>query len=338
MIKPYLVFISIFVGSCAYSQTQYASSVIDFSSEYDAGDWGANQVIGAPNTPDCGDYTTAWASADADNQREFLVLGYAVPQKVNKIQIFQNLNPGAIDTVYLRNAATGVWTTVFSTTAIANATCPGTLTIDIALTTYKVDAVRIAMNSPAVADWNEIDAVAIEHTIVLPVYILSFTAGIRNEEVLLKWSTATEINAAHFEVERSSDGIAFEKITALPAKNAINGSAYQVIDPSPFTGINFYRLKMADIDGKIAYSPVAIINFQKKGLPTVSPNPANSFITIKGIEKLKRIQLMDSNGKIVKELYPTADGRYSIRNLKAGVYILKLMSAGGIQSQKLMIQ
>ena len=338
MIKPYLVFISIFIGSCAYSQTQYASSVIDFSSEYDLTDFSANQALGAPNVNICDDNTASWASVDGDNQREFLVLGYAAPQQVNRIQIFQNFNPGAIDTVYLRNASTGVWTTVFSTTAIANATCPVTLTINIAATTYQVDAVRIALNSPAVLGWNEIDAVGIDYSIVLPVNILSFTAAILNEDVHLKWSTATERNASHFEVQRSRDGIVFEKITALPAQNAINGSAYQVIDNSPFTGINYYRLKMTDIDGKISYSAVVVIKFQKKGLITVSPNPAKNFITIKGIENLKRIQVMDINGKIVEELYPTADGKYSIHNLKSGVYILKFMSADGIQNQKLVVQ
>jgi len=338
MIKLYLVFISIFIGSCAYSQIQYASSVIASSSEYGPDGWGANQALGAPNTLTCEDLETAWASADGDNQREFLVLGYAVPQKVSKIHIFQNLNPGAIDIVYIRNASTLDWTTVFSTTAIADPTCPATLTIDIALTSYNVDAVRIDLDSPAVPGWNEIDAVGIENAIALPVHILSFTAGRLNEDVHLNWSTATEINASHFEVERSRDGIAFEKIKALPANNSINGSAYKVIDPSPFTGINCYRLKMTDIDGKISYSSVAIIDFRKKVSITVSPNPTKNFITIKGTENLKRIQLMDNNGKIVEELYPTADGKYSVHNLKAGFYILKFISDDGIQSQKLIIQ
>ena len=47
---------------------------------------------------------------------------------------------------------------------------------------------------------------------------------------------------------------------------------------------------------------------------------------------------MNINGKIVEELYPTADGKYSIHNLKSGVYILQFMNAGGIQNQKLVVQ
>ena len=144
---------------------QYGANVISFSSEFAASpaNFSASRTIGAPNAGyDCNTDGQAWASAAADNQREYLELGYAYPAYINRVRIYQNENPGAIDTVYLRNANTGTWVQIYSATAAAKP-CPQNLLLEINFTktTYPVDAVRIALNSPLVPDWNEIDAIGI---------------------------------------------------------------------------------------------------------------------------------------------------------------------------------
>jgi hypothetical protein len=145
-----------------YQWEQYPNTVIDKSTEYSSGSWSAAQALGTPNTyPGCGDIPTAWASAGADNRREFLVLGFAYPAKANRIRIYQTLAPGAIDTVSIREAGTDTWHQVYSATATATI-CPNILEINFTSTTYAVDAVRIAINSPAISNWNEIDAVALQ--------------------------------------------------------------------------------------------------------------------------------------------------------------------------------
>lgn len=145
----------------ALSQSQYASSVIAFSTEWSTTSWSAQQTLGAPNTTGCGDISTAWASASADGQREFLVLGITTPQYVNTINIWETWNPGAVDTIYLRNSGNGSWNVVYTATAAPALPCPRTFTTSFSTTSYLVDAIRIASNSPAVPSWNEIDAVEI---------------------------------------------------------------------------------------------------------------------------------------------------------------------------------
>lgn len=144
-----------------FAQIQYASSVLAFSSEFTSFLWSANEATGAPNTNTCGDITTAWASATPDGQREFLVLGYSTPQNVASIIVRETYNPGAVDTIYLRNASNGSWNMVFSQTAASVAVCPRNFMVNITPTSYLVNAVRLAINSPAVLGWNEIDAVGI---------------------------------------------------------------------------------------------------------------------------------------------------------------------------------
>ncbi len=153
---------SIIISLNSSAQSQYASTVIAFSTEWSPTNWSAAQTLGAPNTVGCGDITTSWASASADGVREWLVLGFATPQPVGLINIWETWNPGAVDTIYLRNASTGLWNTVYTATAAPALPCPRTFTITIPTTGYNVDAIRLAINSPAVTSWNEIDAVEIQ--------------------------------------------------------------------------------------------------------------------------------------------------------------------------------
>lgn len=143
---------------------QYADSVIDFSSQYSSGNWSANRALGKENVyPNYGDIPNAWASQYADTKREYLVLGIDTLQTIRIIEIYETLNPGAVDTVYIRNANTQTWERIYSKPTITNLpTVARKFTIFMALeTTYMVDAIRIAINSPEVPGWNEIDAVAL---------------------------------------------------------------------------------------------------------------------------------------------------------------------------------
>ncbi|MFN3839711.1 MAG: hypothetical protein ACK4RF_03295 [Cyclobacteriaceae bacterium] len=153
---------------------QYADSVIDFSSEWNPspGTWSAIRALGKEDVYQAenkegkygyGDNVNAWASSTENGQREYLVLGFDTLQTVKIVEVYETWYPGAIDTVYLRNAATQKWQIVYSRTALTDV--PDSARIFKFFlpleTTYLVDAVRLAINSPAVEGWNEIDAVAI---------------------------------------------------------------------------------------------------------------------------------------------------------------------------------
>lgn len=148
---------------------QYADHVIGFSSQYTATSWSANRALGKENVyPNYGDYTNAWSPFTADDNREYLVLGFDTVQTVITIEIYETWFPGAVDTVYLRNADTGKWNLIYSKPAQTNLPEAARIkSIYLVETQYLTDAIRIALNSPAVtADantegWNEIDAIAI---------------------------------------------------------------------------------------------------------------------------------------------------------------------------------
>jgi len=156
------------VDSAHGKSTRYVSNVIGFSSEYGItlGGYSANDLIGAPNVyPAYGDNGNAWAPAGADNQREYLVLGFNHPAPINYVDVYETFNPGTIDTVYVKNPNTGNFDVIYTHTAAATAHVADILHITFPKTSYDVSEIRIAINAPEIpSNWVEIDAVAIGNT------------------------------------------------------------------------------------------------------------------------------------------------------------------------------
>ena len=145
---------------------QFASGVIGFSSQYTVTPgWQATETLGEPTIyPDYGDTQGAWAPSTLDGQREYLALSFDSAHTVKKIQIYETFKPGSVDTIYLRNSETLAWNQVWYGTAAAQPDEARIFTVTIDETAYTVDAIRIAVNSPAVIEFNEIDAVAVSGT------------------------------------------------------------------------------------------------------------------------------------------------------------------------------
>lgn len=90
----------------------------------------------------------------------------------------------------------------------------------------------------------------------LPVKLISFTAEPAAGAVALRWRTAQEVNAARYEVERSTDGLLFATLSQQPARGAGAYAASDQARPGP----QYYRLRLVDADASFSYSPVAVVN------------------------------------------------------------------------------
>ncbi len=146
---------------------RYATSVLNFSSQYGTGAWAAVQAVGPPNVyPLYGDIGEAWASSSQDGQREYLELAFSNPAPVSSIAIWETYNPGAVDTIYVKNPTTNQWDKVWTGTASTKPAQSRIFNVNFPLTSYNVSQVRIAINSPAVPSWNEIDAVGISNVAI----------------------------------------------------------------------------------------------------------------------------------------------------------------------------
>ncbi len=109
----------------------------------------------------------------------------------------------------------------------------------------------------------------------LPIELVTFTANIQREDVLLNWSTASEINNDRFVVERSLDGKTFTALSSIPGNGTTNSlHEYSWTDHRPGPSQWYYRLKQLDLDGRFAYSPIVTVNLEGKStVSRVYPNP-----------------------------------------------------------------
>ena len=167
---------------------------------------------------------------------------------------------------------------------------------------------------------------------ILPVEFLSFTAVKNQNGVWLTWKTATETNNDYFLVERSIDGIHFTAIGA-PVKGAGTSqqvNAYKLLDIDPSDGINYYRIRQVDYDGKFDFSDVKVVNLTGVAMVTVSPNPSNGHFSVKIISEsssLFVVDIVNALGQIIytKTLSLTggyAEQKVSLDHVAAGVYTL----------------
>ena len=139
----------------------------------------------------------------------------------------------------------------------------------------------------------------------LPVKYTSFTATKQATSNLLKWSTASESNNSHFEVQRSVDGKSFETIARVKGNgtsNKLHAYTYQDV-AAPAAKTVYYRLKQVDFDGKSELSKtVSVVTAQAQtGINATLPNPFANELSI-GVQAttsgVAQIELMDMIGKL----------------------------------------
>lgn len=156
---------------------------------------------------------------------------------------------------------------------------------------------------------------------VLPVELVYFKAKRQDEKIIINWQTANEINNEGFEIQRSQNGLDFEKIGWVDGfGNSFEQNNYQFIDEEKTIGLTHYRLKQIDFDGQFELSNIIIIDaeFNRE---LGYPNPANDLFFSKN-----RGFLRDRLG----QRYELAEGENDISNLPEGMYFFN--------NQKIIIQ
>jgi len=180
-----------------------------------------------------------------------------------------------------------------------------------------------------------------------PVNLLSFKGEKNGNINALEWKTATELNNAGFELQRSADGNTFSAVTFIASK-AVNGNStgvltYQFDDIKPINGNNYYRLKQIDKDGKATYSNVVLIRGNRMNQLVVSnlyPNPTKKDATLilnsPAADKVS-IVITDVTGRVVFQKAAsliTGDNliQLPISQLGSGTYLVKCLCSNGCET------
>jgi hypothetical protein len=171
----------------------------------------------------------------------------------------------------------------------------------------------------------------------LPIELLTFTADAAENEVVLNWSTASEINNHYFEIERSLDTKNAVKIGKVDgAGNSNTYLNYTLPDENPELGINYYRLKQVDFDGKFTFSEWIPVKFEGADKLQLSQFAVNSEATSVSFSVINipiqaenaTITVFDGAGRLVYDqtvsnVSKTWSGIITLGNLSKGNYIIK---------------
>jgi hypothetical protein len=173
---------------------------------------------------------------------------------------------------------------------------------------------------------------------VLPVGLIGFHAKPDRNVVDLDWSTSTESNDGYFTIERSRDGLGFDSLQRVNSM-AINGNSntqldYGSVDPNPYPGTSYYRLRQTDLDGRHAYSGIVSVNFDRSQSISVYPNPTSAALYIGGLDQRVtslKAEWFDVSGKLLLgETVPVSGGVAKLdARFNNGVYLLKFIGSDG---------
>jgi len=166
----------------------------------------------------------------------------------------------------------------------------------------------------------------------LPVTLTRFAADLAGRQVKVSWATATELNNAYFEVERSGDGHDFASVGRVAANGNSNQlREYSLLD-SPTKGrVFYYRLRQVDKDGTASYSAVRTVTLPEAvGSIALVPNPApaNVAVDLTTTPALEyTVQVSDLTGRVLSTqqvLGGQQVGLAESQDLKPGVYLITI--------------
>jgi hypothetical protein len=160
----------------------------------------------------------------------------------------------------------------------------------------------------------------------LPVLLTELHAQPQGQSVKLSWKTLTEINSKAFEIQRSANATQWQDIGLVKAAgNSSSAVNYSFIDAKPSNGVIYYRLKIVDLDGRLAYSNVVNTRITGSGVLTLSPNPATQFVEINGLEKAQ-VKVLDANGRVLINQAVNGNTNVNISGLSKGLYFFEVSS------------
>jgi Secretion system C-terminal sorting domain len=123
---------------------------------------------------------------------------------------------------------------------------------------------------------------------------------------MLNWSVNCTSNQAKFEIQRSSNGISFATIGNITASYNRCLQPFDFADNNPQSGLNYYRIKITDVDGRITYSTLVLMQQKDFAAGTMAllPTLVNRPLAILYIDAAKagavQINITDANGRMVQ--------------------------------------
>ncbi len=233
---------------------------------------------------------------------------------------------GTVVNTALANNVTNAWTS--TNEAVSGTTVPVSITPS-QTTTYTLIS--------SAGSCSFVDHITITVTAYLPVELIDFSAiCTENEQVALQWSTASEHNASHFDVEKSREGENWTLVKTIPAiGNSTQLTSYYCLDEFPTSSTTYYRLSQTDVNGTEKKYDIISANCQHdtEFSLLIYPNPSNGDYTIQLNNALAgnyAIEIVALSGQLIQRAFNTITSSEttvikSTDSLRKGTYFVRLL-------------
>jgi hypothetical protein len=178
----------------------------------------------------------------------------------------------------------------------------------------------------------------------LPIELFKFTAKLKDNHVLLDWSTASEQNNDFFTIEKSADGINWEAIGNMKGAGTTNiKQHYSFLDENAYQGLNYYRLKQTDYNKEFEYSYIIDLNTiqQKTDGLILYPNPADQTLSVYGVTEPQNVYLINQLGEYINSAVTNiTSSRVQIdtKNLVNGIYFIEVNTSTERLTKKIIVK
>jgi len=169
--------------------------------------------------------------------------------------------------------------------------------------------------------------------VVLPVTFAGFTAKLWNGVARLNWSTYSELNNQGFSIERSADGLVYEKIAFVNGAGTTNAKQYYQYTDRLFIGSAYYRLVQTDFDGKTFTTQALHLTSEEGSFNVVLESNPSSLISLLGTNEKEWVSVSVVNYLGTPLYYE--EGTFErvaqllkekSANYKAGMYVVNVSS------------
>jgi uncharacterized repeat protein (TIGR01451 family) len=185
-------------------------------------------------------------------------------------------------------------------------------------------------------------ATVVQDLVLLPGRLTSFSASYQKPDALLEWKTVEEQNVGKFEIQRSNDMVHFATIGSVKAKGDLSGgSEYDFRDALANIGGEkfYYRLRILDLDEKVNYSRVVMINRngQSGNEVILNPNPVRGGKAIAWVwfnkDAAADIRVIDMQGRSILSTQQKISKGYNVvpldlSTINNGTYFLQVRVEG----------
>lgn len=281
---------------------------------------------------------------------------------LDSLYFYYSVNNALDSSGYVR-INTGTWTRLTSGDMVSKVTqasstnLNGNLTANRKYYGFSITGVTVNVGDTLYLRWRDpnvsgsddglaIDDYSFSVNTPVPVTYKSFNIIQAPDANILKWTTASESNNSHFDIQRSTDGKNFETIGKVKGHgNSMKVNAYQYSDNTYLTAKTiYYRLKQVDYDGKFELSKTISISntAAKAGISATLPNPFNDELSVtvsSNTATTATIELMDMIGKLhhtAKEQLVAGSNLININttDMPDGIYFVRLTYNGETFTQK----